>query len=208
VGVKIPPTAAYEPRARQTRSKGVGGKSLIDRRINRWFKKINSRLLHGALEFAQHQPMVDTPPHETMADRLREMAEGLSLEEFGALAGVTAQAALKWLKGGNVKDATLAKLVSHPRFNGTGWTVEWVRYGTMPGKTAAPKELSMMAIDVARRWMALSAERQDFLRDLIFSMSFMESRFPAMKKVRPKGEHWAGFESALQREMAQAVKVK
>lgn len=139
-----------------------------------------------------------------MAGRLRQLKGEMSLEQFGALAGVSATSAMKWLKGGDVKDATLRRLIAHEPFRSQGVTVEWIRYGQE--RTIHPdaaQGLSLMAIDLATRWMALSPDRQDWFRDLIFTMHFMEARFPAMKKGRPKGEHYSGFESAVERDMRQ-----
>lgn len=136
-----------------------------------------------------------------MADRLRQLKGEMSLDEFGALAGVSATSAMKWLKGGNVKDANLEKLVAKEPFKSRGVTIEWIRYGDA-GK-GQKVDLSLMAQDIAQRWMGLSSDRQDWFRDLIFTMHFMETRFPAMRKGRPKGEHYSGFESAVEREMRQ-----
>lgn len=148
--------------------------------------------------------MVDKMKAESMADRLRQLKGDRSLEEFGHLAGVSAQSALKWLAGGNVKDATLLVLVSKEPYKSQGITVEWIRYGATHATVGEAPNLSMLAVDVAQRWMALSPERQDWFRDLIYTMHFMESRFPAMRKGRPKGEHYSGFESAVEREMRQS----
>lgn len=204
MGVKMEPTAAYEPKARQTRSNGVPLVcSFIPVSINRRLIEINPQLLHGKVRPAHHQPMVEK---DGMVARLKEMQGELSLEQFGALANKSAQAALKWLKGGNMKDATIHALVSHERFRGRGYTVEWVRYGTKAKDGS--NELSLLAQDVARRWMELSSERQDWFRDLIFTMHFMEQRFPIMRKGRPKGEHYSGFERAVEADMRDNHKTK
>jgi transcriptional regulator with XRE-family HTH domain len=66
---------------------------------------------------------------ETMADRLRQLKGRMSYEDFGALAGVSAQAVQKWMSGGNVTDKNLLQLVAHEPFKSRGVTVEWIRYG-------------------------------------------------------------------------------
>lgn len=135
-----------------------------------------------------------------MAARLNSMKGTRSLDEFGRLAGVSAQAAMKWLNGGNVKDATLQRLVDSGPFCGR-YTVEWIRYGDAIPSQQDASGLSLLAVDLAKRWMALSPDRQDWFRDLIYTMHFMESRFPAMRKGRPRGEHYAGFERAVEQDI-------
>jgi transcriptional regulator with XRE-family HTH domain len=203
-GEKIAPIAEYEPMARQTLSKAeTAGVASMAASVNRQLMLVNPRLLHAEPWPVQHQPMVEQ--RETMADRLKELKGNMSLEKFGALAGVSSTSAMKWLKGGDVKDSTLRKLIAHEPYKGRGITVEWIRYGdsAMESRATAAAGLSMMAIDIASRWMALSEERQDWFRDLIFTMHFMEVRFPAMRKGRPKGEHYRGFETAVEKEMRQ-----
>lgn len=66
---------------------------------------------------------------ETMADRLRELMGEMTYEEFGELAGVSAQAVQKWMNGGNISDKNLDALLKHPPFKKRRATKEWVRYG-------------------------------------------------------------------------------
>ena len=63
--------------------------------------------------------------------------------------------------------------------------------------------LSPLAQDIGRKWQSLSAERQELFRDLIFTMHYMEKRFPAMKKGRPKGESYTNLERAIEQDMRQ-----
>lgn len=208
-GVKIDPTAAYDPMARQIRSKakGVGTlaelvESVMVGSINRQLTEINCQLLPQPLVVgASFQPMVEKS--QTMVERLKELKGSMSYVAFGALAGKTGQAAYKWFHGGNVEDSTLRALVSKEPYKSQGVTVEWIRYGKIPEPkgSAAPTQLSMAAMDIARRWMALTPERQDMIRDLIHSMSFLEENFPSMRKRRPKNEHYSAFEAAMARDM-------
>jgi transcriptional regulator with XRE-family HTH domain len=64
-------------------------------------------------------------------------------------------------------------------------------------------DLTPLAMDIARRWMALSPDRQEWFRDLIFTIHFFEERFPALKKGRPKGESYTNFERAAERDIRQ-----
>lgn len=201
-GSNMAPTAAYEPISRHASTKGA---SFMDGIINRQLTDFNPRLLVPISTSGHHQPMV-----ETMADRLRQLKGEMSLEQFGALAGVSATSAMKWLKGGNVKDATLKRLLSHEPFRGRGITVEWIRYGSQglgleEPATSGTAGLSVLAIDIARKWMRLSEDRQEWFRDLIFTMHFVEKRFPAMRKGRPKGESYTNLEAAFERDMQQLL---
>lgn len=65
------------------------------------------------------------------------------------------------------------------------------------------EQLPALAHDIAKRWLSLSADRQEWFRDLIFTMAFMEERFPAMRKGRPKGETYAALERAIVQDMHQ-----
>jgi transcriptional regulator with XRE-family HTH domain len=168
--------------------------------INRQLTKINPELLSRPKPLEHHQPMVDND----MAGRLKQLKGDLSYEKFGELAGVSATSVMKWMKGGNVTDASLRRLIAHEPYKSQGITVEWIRYGATKAE-ATRGGLTMLAADVAEKWMQLSPERQDWFRDLIFTMHFMESRFPAMRKGRPKGEHYSGFETAVERDMQQLM---
>jgi transcriptional regulator with XRE-family HTH domain len=185
---------------RQTFSKGDGAAvSFMPRSINRQLMKYNPRLLHVERARRDHQPMV-----EKMADRLRQLKGDLSYEAFGALAGVSAQSVQKWMAGGNVKDATLRKLLNSEHFKGRGITLEWIRYGdTIAATKAQEGGLSQLALEVARQWTELSEDRRDWFRDLIFTMRFVEKRFPAMRKGRPRGESYTNMELAFERDMRQ-----
>lgn len=63
--------------------------------------------------------------------------------------------------------------------------------------------LTPLAQDVGRKWQSLSPDRQEWFRDLIFTMHFVEKRFPAMKKGRPKGESYSNLERAIEQDMRQ-----
>lgn len=56
---------------------------------------------------------------------------------------------------------------------------------------------------MGRKWQSLSPDRQEWFRDLIFTMHFVEKRFPAMKKGRPKGESYSNLERAIEQDMRQ-----
>lgn len=164
--------------------------------INRQLTAVNSGLLHGGTSAVHHKPMV-----EKMAGRLRQLKGDMSLAAFGEIAGVSSTSAMKWLKGGNVKDEHLEKIAAH--FRDRGITVHWLRYGGRVGEESELDNFSPLALDVAKRWMALSPDRQEWFRDLIFTMSFVEERFPAMRKGRPRGEHYTALERAIERDMRQ-----
>lgn len=131
--------------------------------------------------------------------------EHLSYEKFGAVAGVSAQAVQKWLNGGDVKEISVQKLSRHYKV-----AAAWIRYGVgvQPGTEEAPAayavgELSAIAVDVAAKWMTLSLDRQDAFRDMIFTTHWMEARFPAMRKGRPKGETYGQLELAIEKDFRQ-----
>lgn len=138
---------------------------------------------------------------ETMAARLKQLKERekKSYEAFGAIAGVSAQAVQKWMVGGDVKEANLSKLGRYFKV-----TPMWIRYGVDVAQQAdAAGIISPLARDIANRWMALSDDRQEWFRDLIFTTHWIERRFPTMRKGRPRGEHYAAFEAGVEREMKQ-----
>lgn len=72
-----------------------------------------------------------------------------------------------------------------------------------PSAKHSREQLPALAHDIAKRWLALSPERQEWFRDLIFTMAFMEERFPAMRKGRPRGESYAHLEQAIETDMRQ-----
>lgn len=100
------------------------------------------------------------------------------------------------------KEKTLRQIAGY-----FGVTTEELRSAYMPAGEPAAKyrrdELPTLAQDIARRWLALSPDRQEWFRDLIFTMAFMEERFPAMRKGRPKGESYAHLERAIEQDMKQ-----
>lgn len=161
--------------------------------LNRRLMKFNPRLLPVRLSRGHDQPMVDS-----MARRLKELKdrEGLSHDSFGEIAGVSAQSVSKWLKGGDVEERNLAKIAKYFKVEPA-----WIRYGI----TAAldGNDLPHLARGVAERWAELSAERQEWFRDLIFTVHWMERRFPVMKKGRPRGESYGAWEAAMDREVRQ-----
>lgn len=137
---------------------------------------------------------------ESVADRLRQLMEReqLSYEKFGAIAGVSAQAVQKWMKGGKIKSENVEPIARYFRVSPA-----WILYGQHEIAGTHDGDLSSLALDVARRWQDLSSERQDSFRDLIFTMHFIENRFPAMRKGRPKGESYDKLEAAFERDMRQ-----
>jgi transcriptional regulator with XRE-family HTH domain len=140
---------------------------------------------------------------DTMAARIRALRKGLglSLQAFGDLAGVSAMAVQKWERGGEIKPVHLSHLVR--KIDDANVTEEYLRFGRTAAAGAGPDGLSPLAIDIARRWSALSSERQDWFRDMIFTMHFVEKRFPAMRKGRPRGETYDRLEAAFERDMRQ-----
>lgn len=185
-----------------TRSRAEPGS--MPRSINRQLMDFNSRLLSDFVRAGHHQLMV-----ETMAARLRQLieSEDLSYDKFGEIAGVSAQAVGKWMKGGDVKEASVQKLASHFKVTAT-----WIRYGGaekgQARESLAPysKDLTPIALDVATRWMKLSPERQEAFRDMIFTTSYVEERFPSMKRGRPKGESYDNLETAFEKDMQRKLR--
>lgn len=145
-----------------------------------------------------------------MATRLRNLkdSQALSYEKFGEIAGVSAQSVMKWLKGGDAKEINLIKLAKH-----FGVNAAWIRYGDIDPKLLSAKGaagygeslilLSPIARDIAAKWNSLSADRQEWFRDLLFTTHWMEKRFPAMRKGRPRGESYDALEAAFERDFRQ-----
>lgn len=81
----------------------------------------------------------------------------MSLAAFGELAGVSAQAAKKWMDGGNVSDRHLARIAEKK-----GVSIHWLRYGDEAVKPAPALShtLSPEAVEVARAWMRLPPYKQ------------------------------------------------
>src|SRR6185369_3478622 len=178
---------------RQTSSNGAG--VLMPRSINPELTEINCELLHVEHLRGHHQLMV-----EGMAKRLKKLQKdsGLSLDTFGDIAGVSAQAVQKWMAGGDVKEAHLVKIAKYFKTE-----VAWIRYGIDASAARNVDGLSSLARAVAERWSTLSADRQEWFRDLIFTTSWMEQRFPAMRKGRPRGEHYDQLETAIEKDFRQ-----
>lgn len=118
---------------------------------------------------------------ESLADRLRQIKGTMSLADFGELAGVSAQAADKWLKGGNVTDKNLTALAEK-----CGVTVQWLRYGNSPRKPGAAKEtadLTAEAIEVARAWMRLPEyKRRGYAQGIMVDAAVVEV-FPELERA-------------------------
>lgn len=106
-----------------------------------------------------------------------------------------------------VRDSAMSKYAS-ALAAGFGVTLEQLFNGDDPAdpnkKKGGPAEptrqppvpgtLSALAIDVARRWEALSDERREWFRDLIFTVSYVEERFPEMRKGAPRGANYPSWE--------------
>jgi transcriptional regulator with XRE-family HTH domain len=163
----------------QARSSAAAG--FMARIINRQLMFINSRFLPTDAGPAHHQPMVD----KAMASRLKQlMADtGLSRPQIAELAEVSTTAVMKWMKGGNVTDATLRKLVSKEPLKSRGITVAWIRYGDTQTELpivgeSVPSYLTPEAVNVARIWMHLSpGRRAKFFEEMAWA-NFFESKFP------------------------------
>lgn len=80
--------------------------------------------------------MVKYDKHKTMAERIKAAREylNLTLEEFGALAGVSSTAAWKWENGGEIADEKL-KLIADK----TGTTMAELRYGLSSNVADGPQ---------------------------------------------------------------------
>lgn len=139
---------------------------------------------------------------ETVPDRLKKVMDGKGWGrgELADAAGVSLQAVHKWMHGGKISPAATKKLAKK-----AGVTEAWILFGdeAAPATPEPAGGLSPIAVDLARRWMALSSERQEWFRDLIFTTHMVEERFPAIRKGRPKGEHYAAFEAAVEKDMRQ-----
>lgn len=173
-GSKIAPMAEYGPRASVSSSSGVG--SFMNRTMNRRLMAVNCELLPPVLPVVDHQRMV-----EPLADRLKQIKGSMSLSDFGELAGVSAQAADKWLKGGNVTDKNLAVLAEK-----CGVTVQWLRYGNAPRKPGSAKDLGDLtaeAAEVARAWMRLPVYKQKGYAQGIMVDAAVVDVFPELEKA-------------------------
>lgn len=82
-----------------------------------------------------------------------------------------------------------------------GVSASWLEHGdaevagvAQPAQQELAGTLSALAIDVAKRWEALSDERREWFRDLIFTVSYVEERFPEMRKGAPRGANYPLWE--------------
>lgn len=148
-----------------------------------------------------------------MAARLKLLmdSKGLSLEQFGALADVTAQAAQKWMTGGELKEESILKLAEKLKVSPA-----FIRYGieaphpnlqrAMENNAKYSGDLSHTAIEVARLWMSLSEDRQDYIRDLVQITAYTESRFPFLRRGIPSTPSYAKFEVGCEEDMQARVR--
>lgn len=173
-GSKIAPMAEYGPRASVRSSSGV--LASMNRIMNRRLIAVNCELLPPAMAVVDHQRMVDS-----LAARLRQIKGEMSLADFGDLAGVSAQAADKWLKGGNVTDKNLAALADK-----CGVTVQWLRYGNAIRKPGSPKDsgdLTNEAVEVARAWMRLPEyKRRGYAQGIMVDAAVVDV-FPELERA-------------------------
>ena len=138
---------------------------------------------------------------DTMATRLRQLMKGarLSYEKFGLIAEVSPQAVQKWMNGGEVKEACIRKLADYFRVSPA-----FIRYGVeapegdlsklREGNAKYAAELEPGAIELARLWMTLSKDRQEYLRDMVFLTAYTETRYPFLRRGIPTSPNYARFE--------------
>ena len=150
---------------------------------------------------------------ETMAGRLRKLMEDshLRYEKFGAIAGVSAQAVLKWMNGGEVKEAGLRKIADRFRVSPA-----YLRYGidaphpnlvkVQENNAKYASELSPHAIELARLWMSLSEDRKGYVRDLVQITAYTESRFPFLRRGIPATTSYAKFEVACEEDIQARIR--
>lgn len=127
---------------------------------------------------------------ETLTDRLRKLKGRMSLADFGQIGGASAQAADKWLKGGNVTDQRLAKIAKH--FN---VSVQWLRYGD----AASKGDPSGAALEIALAFDKLSPAMQSSVRTLIFAIASSHSVARWLMIEEPKGDGYRAWERAVER---------
>ena len=134
----------------------------------------------------------------------------LSYEKFGAIAGVSPQAVLKWMNGGEVKEAGLRKIADRFKVSPA-----YLRYGIdaepnlnkVREKNAKyADELSNQAIEVARLWMSLSEDRKGYVMDLVQITAYTESRFPFLRRGIPATTSYAKFEVACEEDIQARVR--
>lgn len=117
---------------------------------------------------------------DSLTDRLRKLKGEASLAAFGDLAGVSAQAAKKWMDGGNVADKHLAKIAA-----AKGVSLHWLRYGDEARKPApaSASELSAEAIEIARAWMRLpDYKRKGYAQGIMVDAAVVEV-FPEIERA-------------------------
>lgn len=122
-----------------------------------------------------HQRMV-----ESLTDRLRKLKGEMSLAAFGELAGVSAQAAKKWMDGGNVADKHLSKIAG-----AKGVSLHWLRYGDESRKPEpeSAADLTREAVEVARAWMRLpDYKRRGYAQGIMVDAAVVEV-FPEIERA-------------------------
>lgn len=118
--------------------------------INPYLMRVNREFIHSPPRPTYNQPMVNA----FIDNLLREKEDReLSWAAIGELAGVSAQAAHKWSKGGNIDDGQLNKLAA-----AWGMSPLELKYGT--STTSRPPTIT------DEDWGALSTKRRDLIERL------------------------------------------
>lgn len=156
------------------------------------------------LRAGQNAPMNKRHLATPLAALMR--ARGISDNQLARALGIP-QPTISRIASGKTKEPKASTLRSIADYFGV--RTDDLREFAVEVKTSAPGQrhrdqpLPTLAQDIARRWMSLSPDRQEWFRDLIFTMAFMEERFPAMRKGRPKGETYSALERAIVEDMHQ-----
>ena len=124
---------------------------------------------------ADYSSMHKKPEPKTPLARLMDDRK-ISANALSRATGIP-QPTISRIASGESKAPTDAKLRTIAAYLGV--SVERLR-GIEPAGTTGliarepTTSHSPLALDIATRWMSLSADRQEFFRDLIFTMSFVE----------------------------------
>lgn len=131
--------------------------------------------------------------------------QGIKQRDLVVLTGATKGLIGQWINGpAKTMSYTHAKPISAKY----GYALEWLMQGKEPKldkrdaltvrEPAAEYGLKADALEVARLWSQLAPHTAMWIRDLIYITHLGETRYPWLRRGRPKGETYAQWEKRMQ----------
>lgn len=142
------------------------------------------------------------PTYAARLKRARELAK-LTQIDLAAALGVKPQA-IQYLE--NAKKRARGSKYTAGIARATGTDAHWLATGegqmlpAHPARQESPRYIahSPDALQVAAAWSRLSPEHQAWARELIYILSTVDSRFPWLRRGRPKGETYEQYERNME----------